>query len=116
MAGMASAGNPIDEPDVIGQRLQKGPTMKASQPGVPQTAATRRDPNDLKPDTIADGSDPDALMPHERDESAHHTADEPSPVIQRAFDDLEEGQVDTDLHNTPGLDAERRRELLQRQP
>ncbi|MEK8029434.1 hypothetical protein AACH06_01260 [Ideonella sp. DXS29W] len=90
--------------------------MKASQPGVPQTTATRRDANDLKPDVIADGSDPDALMPHERDETAQHTAPEPSPVIKRAFDDLEEGQVDTDLHNTPGLDAERRDDLLRRQP
>jgi hypothetical protein len=47
---------------------------------------------------------PTPLMPHERDES-----DEPAEVQQRddikqAYRDLEEGQVDTDLRNTGGVD------------
>jgi hypothetical protein len=36
------------------------------------------------------------------------------PVIRRAYDDLKEGQVDTDMRATPGLDAERRRRLVPR--
>jgi hypothetical protein len=35
--------------------------------------------------------------------------------MRRAYDDLEAGLVDTDMHGTPGLDAERRQELLRRQ-
>ena len=47
---------------------------------------------------------PTPLMPHERDER-----DEPAEVQQRddikqAYKDLQEGQVDTDLRNTGGID------------
>lgn len=47
---------------------------------------------------------PTPLMPHERDER-----DEPAEVQQRddikqAYKDLQEGQVDTDLRNTGGVD------------
>ncbi|MDY0747198.1 hypothetical protein SNE35_22015 [Paucibacter sp. R3-3] len=65
----------------------------------------------------ANGSD-DVQLPHERDESvgADSTsrqgtgaAGEKQRCIGRqAADDLQQGQVDTDLHATPGLDAERR--------
>jgi hypothetical protein len=53
-------------------------------------------------------------LPHERDESVGSVAAEPDPVIEQARRDIESGQVDTDLHNPPGLDAERRDELLRR--
>lgn len=90
--------------------------MKASQPSIPTTTKHPGQANELKPDVIAQGSDPDALMPHERDESAHSTDPEPTPVMRRAYQDLKEGQVDTDMHGTPGLDHERKKELLRRQP
>lgn len=32
----------------------------------------------------------------------------PSPVIQQAYKDLQNGLVDTDMRATPGLDAEQR--------
>ena len=51
-------------------------------------------------------------LPHERDESPHQTSDAPDPVIRQAQRDLQEGQVDTDLRGTPGLDAQRRERLL----
>lgn len=51
-------------------------------------------------------------MPHERDETTGHTDPEPVPVIEQARRDIESGQVDTDLRATPGLDAERRRQLV----
>ena len=47
-------------------------------------------------------------LPHERDQQNDATAATPDPEIQRAARDLKEGQVDTDLRATPGLDAERR--------
>jgi hypothetical protein len=46
-------------------------------------------------------------LPHERDESAHNVAEKPDPVMVQAHRDLEAGMVDTDMHATPGLDAER---------
>ncbi len=42
------------------------------------------------------------------------TNDEPSDVIKQAKRDLDEGQVDTDLRSTPGLDAERKKDLLKK--
>ncbi|HSX95179.1 MAG TPA: hypothetical protein VLG41_19805 [Hydrogenophaga sp.] len=53
-------------------------------------------------------------LPHERDESLHATASQPDPVIEQAARDLAKGQVDTDLRTTPGLDAQRREQLLRR--
>ena len=36
----------------------------------------------------------------------------PDPAIEQARRDLAAGQVDTDLRATPGLDAQRRKDLL----
>jgi hypothetical protein len=47
-------------------------------------------------------------LPHERDQSLHGTAQEPDPAMQQAHEDLAQGQVDTDMRATPGLDAEQR--------
>lgn len=59
---------------------------------------------------------PDLRLPHERDQSAVDTAPgAPDPVIVQAAKDLADGQVDTDLRNPGGLDAERRRRLLKGQ-
>lgn len=51
-------------------------------------------------------------LPSERDESTDATNPVPDPLIQQAYQDLKSGQVDTDLRTSPGLDAERRREIL----
>ena len=56
---------------------------------------------------------PDLRLPHERDQSAvDTTALAPDPMMVQAAKDLAAGLVDTDLHNLPGLDAERQRTLL----
>lgn len=89
--------------------------MKSSQPSIPTTTKHPGQATELLPDVIAEGSDADALMPHERDEATHQTDPDPSPVIRRAYEDLKEGQVDTDMRGTPGLDAERKKELLRRE-
>lgn len=61
-------------------------------------------------------------LPHERDESVGATSTGQTgsgeagfrqrQVMRQAAQDLAQGQVDTDLHATPGLDAERRDALL----
>jgi hypothetical protein len=43
-------------------------------------------------------------MPHERDESDDSQSSPPRPMIKQAYDDLEAGQVDTDLRGTSGVD------------
>jgi hypothetical protein len=47
-------------------------------------------------------------QPHERDESFDSQSATPGPArddIKQAYDDLMEGQVDTDLRETRGVDA-----------
>ncbi len=53
-------------------------------------------------------------LPHERDQSVDATSDAPDPVIRQAHDDLAQGQVDTDMRQTPGLDAQQREKLLRK--
>ncbi|WP_457354804.1 hypothetical protein [Roseateles sp. P5_D6] len=47
-------------------------------------------------------------LPHERDQQNSATNARPDPQVDRAARDLKQGQVDTDLRATPGLDADRR--------
>lgn len=64
----------------------------------------------------------DLQLPHERDQSvrgdstgSHGTGaagERQREVIGQAGDDLKQGQVDTDLRATPGLDAERRDRMV----
>ena len=82
-------------------------------------------PTPVRPAPIAVGKPPHAPgqsapseagvglpLPHERDESIGMTAATPDPAIEQARRDLAAGQVDTDLRATPGLDAQRRKDLL----
>jgi hypothetical protein len=39
-------------------------------------------------------------------------ARKPDPVIEQAAKDLAAGQVDTDMRATPGLDADRRHDMV----
>ena len=55
---------------------------------------------------------PDLPLPHERDQSIDATAPAPDPKMVQAHRDIEAGQVDTDMHATPGLDAKRRAQLV----
>lgn len=51
-------------------------------------------------------------LPHERDESITSVAEAPDPIIQQAKRDIDAGLVDTDMHATPGLDAELRKKMV----
>ena len=51
-------------------------------------------------------------LPHERDESNQGDAVAPDPVMVQAKLDIDAGLVDTDMRATPGLDNERREQLV----
>jgi len=51
-------------------------------------------------------------LPHERDQSTTSTASAPNPDMRQAHQDLKEGQVDTDMRATPGLDADQRADYV----
>lgn len=57
----------------------------------------------------ARAEDSEPRLPHERDESADSQAGEPRGVMERARRDIEEGQQDTDMRATPGLEKPERR-------
>jgi hypothetical protein len=51
-------------------------------------------------------------LPHERDQQNGAVDAQPNAHIDRAARDLSQGQVDTDLRATPGLDADRRGDMV----
>jgi hypothetical protein len=80
---------------------------------VPRPPAAGGPASSASPSTSA------PLLPHERDEGATPSTDAPTRSggggdarIGQAARDLTNGQVDTDLRATPGLDAARRRALV----
>ena len=69
----------------------------------------------LRPDeTTQSGAviPPGPSLPHERDQQKSSSDADPNQHIDRAARDLAQGQVDTDLRATPGLDADRRGDLV----
>jgi hypothetical protein len=56
--------------------------------------------------------EPTPKLPHERDQSEGEVATQPDPQIVQAQRDIDAGLVDTDMRATPGLDAERREQLV----
>lgn len=79
----------------------------------PQRPTDAPELNADRPRTRGDAARPAGpSLPHDRDQQATATAAEPDPQMRRAARDLQQGQVDTDLRATPGLDAERRGDLV----
>lgn len=83
-----------------------------------QQAATAR-PSDRQPDPPPARSHTRSRevsgtpLPHERDQAVGAAAGAPgSAVIGQAKRDIDAGLVDTDMRATPGLDAERRDQLV----
>jgi len=98
------------------------PTSRGDRPHRPGKASDLLDHGPVAPGSPQPPEDSDLALPHERDE-ATGTASTAQPgsgtageqqreQMQQAADDLAQGQVDTDLHASPGLDAQRRQELL----
>lgn len=61
-----------------------------------------------KPVAVKPGDEAPLQLPHERDQDPDMTNDRPDPVIRQAYEDLKNGQVDTDMRATPGQDARKR--------
>jgi hypothetical protein len=58
------------------------------------------------------GADVMGQLPHERDQIPEAAGDQVRADMRQAHHDLEQGQVDTDMRATPGLDAKRRKKLV----
>ena len=87
---------PTERP--AGGQPTAGAAVPGSEPGAPGAGKATKD--------VA------LPLPHERDQSAHDVAAKPDPVMVQAYQDLAAGMVDTDMRATPGLDAQRRAELV----
>lgn len=88
------------------------PTPRTTPPAATAAASTTAPATDGH--TIRT---PEALpLPHERDQGAQTpegSAGRPiDPRVEQAYEDLRQGQVDTDLRATPGLDAARRERMV----
>lgn len=57
-----------------------------------------------KPEHERSGSGPSGHLPHERDQNLDEQRSGPRANIEQAARDIESGQLDTDLHNTPGVE------------
>ena len=94
-------------PDRTGSRRTIG-----KQPPTPARAGKATRPRSASEAPLGE----DLPLPHDRDESNHPettmAAEAPDPVMTQAKDDLDAGQVDTDMRVTPGLDATRRAKLV----
>ena len=55
-------------------------------------------------DHVSDKNEQSPRLPHERDESVDSQQDQPREIIKQAFDDINEGQMDTDRHGIPGVE------------
>ena len=76
-----------------------------SRPPIGRQAVTpRRRSKAVRPPALA--------LPIERDSAIGALATQADPKMVQAKRDLDAGQVDTDMHATPGLDAERRARLV----
>jgi len=66
-----------------------------------------RKPPSPTPSRSIEDSEP--RLPHEHDESSDSQQSGPREVMERARRDVEEGQQDTDLRGTPGLEKPEKR-------
>jgi hypothetical protein len=72
---------------------------------MPGTPTDRRVSTERRTMQRGGGADRERRLPNERDESPSGAASgHLRGVMRQAADDLEQGLVDTDLHNTPGVE------------
>lgn len=83
------------------QKAIEAMKTSATTPKVTPTTPARRQAN-TKAKVRNDGA---PRMPHERDEAPDDQSIAPRKDMKQAYDDLQNGQVDTDLRNTPGVDS-----------
>lgn len=105
-AGDSVAGE--EDPGAALDDVPAGDAATANRPTLKAPIATGKPP--LAPGAPA--TQPALPLPHERDESIGSAPATPDPTIEQARRDIESGQVDTDLRNPSGIDAEQRKRLL----
>ena len=90
---------------------------RARSPTRPSSPSnTPNDPSALAGSSGEAQSSSALPLPHERDQAVGDVQRPPDPVIEQARRDLQQGQVDTDMRATPGLDAERRKRIVDTPP
>ena len=88
-------------------------TNATTPPANPESgSAMRVDGAPKKASLPAPSQGVSAPLPHEIDQALGQVAAAPDPVIAQAKRDIDAGMVDTDMRATPGLDAERRAQLV----
>lgn len=103
-----------DEPEY--PRREPGPAGSPQMTKNPETGGPvgrQQPPSPLG--AKAPLSAPGLPLPHERDESPEATdatPKTPDPMIAQAKRDIDAGLVDTDMHATPGLDADLRERMV----
>ncbi len=78
------------------QQDHEGAADSTAAHGEQRLGSRGADRSDVTHRTYRGTDEPAPRRPDERDESADSQASAPRPVIERAHDDLAEGQVDTD--------------------
>lgn len=92
------------KPEELGASMQEGATR-----------TIRGQPANNQPPSGNDETEDAMRMPFEQDQSSDSSAEQPHDKMRQAKKDLDAGLVDTDLWGSPGQDAERQRELLERE-
>lgn len=82
---------------------QSGTAMPEAQVSTDKRHNEREGMNEAK-----DGGSSSPRLPHEHDESFDSQSSKPRKIIERAHDDIEEGQVDTDRRGMAGVEEVRR--------
>ncbi len=91
------------------------PSKSDPRQGDTRVIRAEETPADPGAPSSRSAQEPDLRTQYERDQSSDAAGNAPRPVIEQAKRDIDAGLVDTDLRGTPGMDAERQRELLERE-
>ena len=90
----------------------RGPHERGDRPAgttPPRASGAGRNAENIdkmlgKPEQAKPESGSEDRLPHERDQHLEEQRSEPRSSAQQAARDIESGQLDTDLHNTPGVE------------
>jgi len=90
----------------------RGPHQRGERPAgttPPRTPDAGRNAENIdkmlgKPEQGKPESGSQERLPHERDQNLEEQRSEPRSNVEQAARDIESGQLDTDLHNTPGVE------------
>ena len=74
-----------------------------------QVSTVKKHGDKEDPAHVSDRKEKSPRLPHERDESLDSQQDQPRKDIKQAFDDIDEGQMDTDRRGMPGVEEVERK-------